>query len=444
MRRLIAICLLAIAPFSSLAADHELGDSVFLKDGAEAKNGDEIIDAKLIPIPATMEDIDGDMLSLGKGWVRNSDIMTADEALEFYNDKIQKEPHNVSALRLRSTVFRTKREYSKALEDCNEAVGIDPNDAESFVERGRVFHDKREFDAATKDFTEAIALDPLNPKGFVGRATVWVQNKEFEYKNGLDEPGHERTISDCDEAIRLDPENSMAYCIRGRLFRKTNKEFLALKDFNTAIKLDRRNATAFCYRGYTWYSKGKHKQGLDDVDEALQLNPQLRTAYMTRASIRVLTKQWGDAEADWSEVIRLDPNDSDGHQCRGFCRLCKGDADNGLKDLDEALRLDPQNVRAYCAIALLRATCPDEVYRNGIQAIEFATKANESSSWKDWNHLLLLASAYAETGDFASAVKWAEKSLEFAPQLKRKDVREHLELYRADKPYRLALTKWVQ
>jgi hypothetical protein len=44
--------------------------------------------------------------------------------------------------------------------------------------------------------------------------------------------------------------------------------------------------------------------------------------------------------------------------------------------------------------------------------------------------------AYAESGDFAEAVRWQEKALA-DPQLKNdKDARRRLELYRDKKPYR--------
>ena len=47
-----------------------------------------------------------------------------------------------------------------------------------------------------------------------------------------------------------------------------------------------------------------------------------------------------------------------------------------------------------------------------------------------------LAAAYAETGDFESAVKWQTKAMELADESNRKEIREHLDLLKAGKPIR--------
>ena len=62
------------------------------------------------------------------------------------------------------------------------------------------------------------------------------------------------------------------------------------------------------------------------------------------------------------------------------------------------------------------ATSPVAELRNGKWAVELATDACTSTSYKDANHLASLAGAYAETGDFDLAVKWSEKSLELTPK----------------------------
>jgi len=57
------------------------------------------------------------------------------------------------------------------------------------------------------------------------------------------------------------------------------------------------------------------------------------------------------------------------------------------------------------------------------------------TGWKDGAMLDTLAAAYAETGDFPNAVKWAEKAIELAPKEIKGELRSHLDLFKAHKPY---------
>jgi Flp pilus assembly protein TadD len=78
-------------------------------------------------------------------------------------------------------------------------------------------------------------------------------------------------------------------------------------------------------------------------------------------------------------------------------------------------------------------------FRNGEKAVASATRACELSDWKDWQCLRTLAAAHAEAGDFPKAIEWATKALELAPEPAKEGVREHLSLYRNNKPFHMDL-----
>jgi tetratricopeptide (TPR) repeat protein len=90
-------------------------------------------------------------------------------------------------------------------------------------------------------------------------------------------------------------------------------------------------------------------------------------------------------------------------------------------------------------LAWLQATYPLAEVRNGTEAIQNATKACELTDWKDSSYIDTLAAAYAESGDFESAVRWQEKAIASVtkPWHHMLDVgmKVRLELYQAHKPY---------
>jgi tetratricopeptide (TPR) repeat protein len=108
-------------------------------------------------------------------------------------------------------------------------------------------------------------------------------------------------------------------------------------------------------------------------------------------------------------------------------------------DYDELIRRYPDLYWAHERKAWILATSPDATYRDGRLAVAAATRANELTNGKDGRVLSTLAAAYAEIGDFASAVRWQERALERVAAEGRisKPEQDRLSLYKSAKPFRL-------
>jgi len=85
-------------------------------------------------------------------------------------------------------------------------------------------------------------------------------------------------------------------------------------------------------------------------------------------------------------------------------------------------------------LAWLWATCPEERFRDGKKAVEFATRSCELTKWKDANMLRTLAATYANVGEFDKAVEWQEKAKKGLGEEFRKKGEERLKLYTKKKP----------
>ena len=121
----------------------------------------------------------------------------------------------------------------------------------------------------------------------------------------------------------------------------------------------------------------------------------------------------------------------------------RGDLPRTVSAYRAALKIDPTDGWALNGLARLVATCPDSKYRNGKLAVELATRACERVQWTVPSFMDTLAAAYAEAGDFQSAVcleREAVASLR-AGDPNQAAFRERLRLYENKKPCRDNLKK---
>lgn len=205
--------------------------------------------------------------------------------------------------------------------------------------------------------------------------------------------------------------------------------------YTEAIKLDPKNPVPYIHRANAWLRRGEIDKAIMDFTEAITLDPKNATHYARRGDALASKGRFDDAVKDFTEAITFNLHDEGLYTLRGNAWGNKGDFDHAIKDYLEAIRLFPKDVFAYNAIAWLRATCPNERYRDGQKAMVDATTACVLSGWQEAGCIDTLAAAYAETGDFSNAIKWQEKAIALT-KTDKQEMQIHLDLYQAGKPFR--------
>jgi tetratricopeptide (TPR) repeat protein len=99
------------------------------------------------------------------------------------------------------------------------------------------------------------------------------------------------------------------------------------------------------------------------------------------------------------------------------------------------------------AHARRQATCLVAELRDGPEAIENATKACELTNWKSGRYVGTLAAAYAEAGNFVSAIEWQKKAIDLLTEegrpLQQPYFESRLKLYESRQPARLSFVRTV-
>ncbi len=111
-----------------------------------------------------------------------------------------------------------------------------------------------------------------------------------------------------------------------------------------------------------------------------------------------------------------------------------------MRQYEKVLDLNPDFHNALNNLAWIRATHPDQVFRDGTKAVKLAERSCELTGHQVASELDALAAAYAEAGRFDEAIKTASKAIDMATAAGDKklarEIRGRVELYLQGVPYR--------
>jgi tetratricopeptide (TPR) repeat protein len=178
-----------------------------------------------------------------------------DRAIADYDTAITLDPNRAVAFFNRATALMEKGEIDRAIFDFDHAIELDPTDADARVGRGRAYYQKRDYAAALTDYDAAIRLVPDNPEALAERG-------DANERAGL-----------YDRLIAIEPGNAKAWnnscwdrAVLGRLEE-------ALADCNEALRLAPNDPANLDSRGFTYLKLGRFEQAIADYDAALAHNP---------------------------------------------------------------------------------------------------------------------------------------------------------------------------
>jgi tetratricopeptide (TPR) repeat protein len=281
---------------------------------------------------------------------------------------------------------------------------------------------RRQYDQALGEFTQAIELNPLSAQAYSNRGYVHVLKKEFSL-----------AIPDFNKAIQIDPSYAAAYTNRGNAYLSQKRFDLALRDCDAALALNPGLALAWHTRGLAAACQGRFDQAITDFDAALRINPALVNVLQNRGVAHLALSHPGQALADFSEAIRLDPRNPQAYHQRSLAYAALDNPEAAIADHLEAIRLGLRVSEISSEFARQSARAAAHI-RDGSRLIELALRGCESSAWKDWTWLRVLAAVHAEAARFREAVAWIEKSLSLAPHDGRALCLSELQEYRKQLP----------
>jgi tetratricopeptide (TPR) repeat protein len=136
---------------------------------------------------------------------------------------------------------------------------------------GRVLWGKQDYEGAIGDFNEAIRLEPNLTLAYADRcfvSAVLAQIRGIDAGRGL-----RSALKDCDEALRLSENYTDAHITRGFIYLKLSDFDSAVSDFDRVLQLQPPSAAALYGRGLARSRKGEEREGNADIAAAKEISP---------------------------------------------------------------------------------------------------------------------------------------------------------------------------
>lgn len=244
-------------------------------------------------------------------------------------------------------------------------------------------------------------------------------------------------------ALQINPRYYYAHYGIGTVLLRQEKYAEAIECFNKALRFKPDYYRAYSDMGGAFIKQGKTDRAIESWKKALSIKSDYHHANYNMGVAMTEQGKYEDAINYFNTAVRAKPDYAIAQIRLAHTLAEMGRIQPAIEHYYTVLKLEPDNVYVLKNLAWLLATIEDEKIHNPSEAIKLAEKACELTGYKQVEALDILAVAYSVAGRFPEAVQIAEKAIELAISAGQNELAEKiqkkLELYKAEKPYRLTL-----
>lgn len=339
---------------------------------------------------------------------------------------IKADPESIDGYQARAGHYLATGEIDKGIADLKKIVDDHAELLPARFALVQAYVRAEKYDDAHRQIDEIIKLRDDLPSIHQLRAQVYSQQKKYD-----------AAVEALDAALEIDPRNTGAMFMRAEVNSQREAWDDALADLERILKAQPGQPQALLLRAGVYAEQKKFGDSIKDLNELLRRDPDNVQIKVQAASFYVAGGWPRTAIRHLTAVLRDDPGNWMALRARGDAYLNIGKHAEAIADLARANEAHPDNAGILNNLSWVLSTTPDDKLRDGKRALELAKKACELTQHKMPHILSTLASAYAEEGDFETAIMWSTKGVEMsAKDEERMSLAKELESYRQKKAWR--------
>jgi len=343
------------------------------------------------------------------------------------NEAVRLAPDDATAWRARGLHYAGLNEHEKALADLDKALELDPDHAITYGVKAAVLVEMEKYDEALVVLDKLEELNPDSAHPIMQKARIHSMRENFD-----------AALHELGRVLSAHPDHAAALLLRAAVYEQQDEKEKALADLETLLTAQPGFAPAVRLKAMLLAGQEKYGEAIAELGKLVGEEPKDPTTLLQLAMLYMADDQLDKAIETYSALLEQEPEEVAALRGRGDALLNLGRHEEAVRDYEKALEVEPDDSGVLNNLAWVLSTSPYDEVRDAERAIELATKACEVTQYKEAHILSTLGAAYAETGDFESAVKWVKKGLELADEEEeeKKALEKELERYQAKKPVR--------
>lgn len=394
------------------------------------------------------------LLSLVLVWKTHRQAATWHDTISLFTQAINSTERNYLAHgNLAATYFATGR-FDTAVEHCDRAIEYNPGDFDARLILGLALAELSSTDRALVVLNEAMQIRPQNPlpigqygilladAGKLSAAQPYLK-KAVELADNLPDYGplerkvlhrnwahvlargkrFREALERYAIALELDPEYVEALRESAEVEFELGNPAEAIARLESAVSIDENDRRSLALLGTILAQQGKFDQARQHLERAVDIDPdqpdtRIKLGKVLRALgieeqardqfLAAIADDDGPAASDEEASAR---GSAEAHVQLGQISSARGELDQALRHYELALVADESNAEANNDLAWLLATRAQPSPSDADRAVMLATRACESTGFRQPAMLGTLAAAQAAAGNYHQAVELADYAL---------------------------------
>lgn len=227
---------------------------------------------------------------------------------------------------------------------------VEPISIEDLAETGVQLYKRGNYEEALEIFNTIVEAEPDNPVAYDIRGSIYAALEAYE-----------DALKDYDQAIELDPSLAQAYYNRGRVYSLLKRYDEALSDLEKSVQLDSRN---FGYRakgniGLIYHRMGEYEKASEAFEAAISYDDTKADVFYLKGETYTALEDYQAAINDYEAAIARFPGYDAAYASLGYAYYKTDQYDKAAEALNHALEISPDSPAAHSYLALVHLATDD-------------------------------------------------------------------------------------